>query len=70
VDAAGFVGLRDRFGTVEPGKAADLVLLDANPLDDIAHTRRIAAVVLNGRFLPEAELRQMLAAVEATARAE
>jgi imidazolonepropionase-like amidohydrolase len=55
---------------VEPGKAADLVLLDANPLDDIAHTRRIAAVVLNGRFLPEAELRQMLAAVEATARAE
>jgi imidazolonepropionase-like amidohydrolase len=41
----------DTLGTIAPGKVADLVLLDANPLDDIANTQRIAAVVVNGRYL-------------------
>jgi imidazolonepropionase-like amidohydrolase len=47
-------------GTIEKGKLANLVLLDANPLDDIKNTRKIAAVVLNGRLLDRAELDQIL----------
>ena len=47
--------LDDR-GTVERGKRADLVLLDANPLENIAHTRRISAVIVGGRYVERAEL--------------
>ncbi|MBO6576896.1 MAG: amidohydrolase family protein [Rhodothermales bacterium] len=43
-----FLGLEDRFGTIDPGMAADLVLLRANPLDDINNTRQIRAVVSRG----------------------
>jgi imidazolonepropionase-like amidohydrolase/pimeloyl-ACP methyl ester carboxylesterase len=43
-------------GTVEPGKRADLLLLDADPLADVRNTRRIAAVIANGRYLARAEL--------------
>ncbi len=50
IEPARFLGKLDSLGTVEPGKLADLVLLDANPLDDIAHTRRVVAVVTNGRL--------------------
>ena len=56
-------------GTVERGKLADLVLLDANPLDDIANTRRISAVVLAGRYLDRPALDRLLQGVE-TAAAE
>jgi hypothetical protein len=38
-------------GMVQTGKIADLVLLDANPLDDVSNTRKIRGVVLNGRYL-------------------
>ena len=44
-----FLGL-DSLGTVETGKVADLVLLDANPLTDIRNTRRISGVMANGRY--------------------
>lgn len=64
-NAARFLNLQDSLGTIEQGKIADLVLLDANPLDDITNTSRIAAVVANGRYLSEAELKKMLAGVEA-----
>ena len=50
----------DSLGTVEAGKVADLVLLDANPLDDIRNTRRIVAVVANGRLIERAELMRMM----------
>jgi len=58
--AAEWLGtIKDR-GTVEPGKRADLVLLDANPLENISNTRRIAAVITNGHYLPRVELDRRL----------
>jgi hypothetical protein len=65
---ATYLGLTDEFGTVEPGRFADLVLLDANPLEDITNSRRIQAVVLNGRVYGRAALDSLLAGVEAAAR--
>ncbi len=55
-DAARFLGVDDSLGTIAPGKKADLVLLDADPLQDIAHTRRIRAVVFDGRVLDRTAL--------------
>ena len=56
-------------GTIEPGKRADLVLLDADPLADIANTKRIRAVVIRGRLLERAALDSLLVDAEAFARA-
>jgi imidazolonepropionase-like amidohydrolase len=53
-------------GTVADGKRADLVLLDGNPLDEIGNVRKIAGVMVNGRWLPRAELDQMLATAAAS----
>jgi imidazolonepropionase-like amidohydrolase len=53
-------GLADSSGTIETGKLADLVLLDANPLEDIRNTQRIRAVVVNGRYLDRASLDGLL----------
>jgi hypothetical protein len=49
----------DSLGTVAPGKLADLVLLDANPLDDITNTTAIRAVVADGRYYDRAALDQL-----------
>ncbi len=56
VNVARFLDESDEFGTVEAGMRADLVLLDANPLADVANASRIAGVMLNGRWLPAREL--------------
>lgn len=64
-DAAKFFGKLDSLGTVEKGKLADLVLLDADPVADIRNTARIDAVVVNGRYFPKAALQDILAEVEA-----
>ena len=54
-------------GTIEEGKRADLVLLDANPLKEIKNTRKIQSVVLAGRYLSRADLDCLLAGVEEAA---
>jgi imidazolonepropionase-like amidohydrolase len=59
--------MQNTLGTIEKGKIADLVLLDANPLDDISNTRRITAVVFNGRYLSKELCERMLADVETAA---
>lgn len=56
VNAAEALGAGDRLGRVAAGYEADLMVLDANPLADIGHTRAIHAVVLDGRFLSTADL--------------
>ena len=55
-DAARCMGAADDWGTLAVGRRADLLLLDANPLEDVRHAARRAGVVLNGRWFPEAEL--------------
>lgn len=50
-------------GTIAPGKVADLVLFDEDPLSDIAHTRSIAGVMVAGRWLDRAALDERLAAI-------
>jgi imidazolonepropionase-like amidohydrolase len=67
LNPARFMGREKDLGTIEPGKIADLVLLDANPLDNIANTRKITAVVFGGRLFPRSSLDEMLARVEALA---
>jgi hypothetical protein len=49
-DSAQFLGLENSLGTVETGKLADLVLLDANPLEDIRNTQKVSGVFLQGRY--------------------
>jgi imidazolonepropionase-like amidohydrolase len=66
---AEFMGRLADLGTVEKGKVADLVLLDANPLEDIANTRAIRAVVLAGRYFSRADLDRMLKGVGGAAAA-
>jgi imidazolonepropionase-like amidohydrolase len=68
-NAAQAAGRIDQVGTIEAGKRADLVLLDADPLADIANTRRIRSVITRGRLLDRPALDSMLVEAEAFARA-
>jgi imidazolonepropionase-like amidohydrolase len=51
---------KDAFGTVAVGTRADLILLDANPLEDLAHLERRSGVMVRGRWLPESDIQTRL----------
>jgi imidazolonepropionase-like amidohydrolase len=68
INPARYFGLSQTLGAVAPEKRADLVLLDANPLTDIANVRRVRAVVFAGRLLDRIELDKVLAQVKAEAQ--
>ncbi len=51
IHSAELMRMQDRLGTLEEGKAGDVVILDANPLEDIRNTRKIARVISRGRVL-------------------
>ena len=61
---AEFIGTKQNQGTIEVGKDGDLVLLDANPLDNIGNTEKVRAVVLRGKLLNRAALDEMLSSVK------
>ncbi|MET8335910.1 amidohydrolase family protein [Streptosporangium canum] len=69
LEPARLLGLDDSIGTVTPGKAADLVVLDADPLADIRNTTRIHTVVTRGRVISVEQRARMLAAIESAAAA-
>lgn len=58
---ADYLGASAHWGTIEPGKRADLVLVNGNPLEDIANTARIRGVAIGGRWLDRATLDEMIA---------
>jgi imidazolonepropionase-like amidohydrolase len=66
---AEFLGTLQTQGTVEGGKFADLVLLDASPLEDIHNTQKIRAVILRGKLLDRNLLDEQLAKEENFAKA-
>ena len=69
-NAAIFYDELDEWGTVTVGSRADLLLLSANPLEDISNTRTIEGVMLRGEWLPQAELQAMLDEVAAAYEAQ
>ena len=60
---ARYFGTPEAFGTVAPGRRADLILLDADPLDDLANVQRRVGVMVSGRWLPEDEIQARLRAI-------
>ncbi len=57
---AAFLGRTGEFGTIAPGRRADLLLVDGNPLQDLTALKRPAGVMVRGRWLPRQELDSML----------
>lgn len=59
INGARYLGLDRDLGSLEPGKLADLVVLDANPLENIRNSENIAMVMVNGRLFDAASLREV-----------
>ena len=68
LNPARYLGKEKDSGTIETGKLADLVLIDANPLEDISNTAKIQAVIVDGRYLSRGDLDAMLKGVERAAQ--
>ena len=68
LNPARFLGREKDLGTIEVGKLADLVLLDADPLKDIRNTRSVDSVFVNGEYLSKTQITQLLDQVSADAR--
>jgi imidazolonepropionase-like amidohydrolase len=62
---ARFLGMEATLGTIQKGKIADMVLLNANPLDDIRNTRQVEAVILRGKPFTRERLNGLLRSMEA-----
>lgn len=62
--SAAFLGIADSVGTIAPGQIADLVLLDANPLEDIRNVGRVTSVIVRGTVYDPTGLDEILAAVD------
>ena len=60
---AEYFGAADDFGTIEIGRRADLLLLTANPIDDVANVARRAGVMVNGNWWSEARIQDRLAGI-------
>ena len=69
VNVARHLGEEAQAGTIEPGKRADFILVDGNPLADVAAASRVRGLFTRGRWRSEAELQAMLEGVPATLRA-
>ena len=65
---AQYLGIQDDVGTVQVGKRADLILVDGNPLRDVANIFRASGVMVNGRWLPRAEIEAMLSEIARSVR--
>lgn len=70
LNPARFLGEEESMGTIAPDKVADMVLLEDNPLLDIANTRKIAGVMASGRWFDRAALDAILSRIEAQAERE
>ncbi len=70
LNPARFFRMEDQLGTIEKGKLADLVFLDANPLKDIRNTQKVTGVILNGTYFSKADLQKILQRVEESAKKE
>ena len=68
IEPARFLHATDSLGTLEPGKVADLVILDADPLADIHNTQRINAVVVRGQLVDSAARQRLLSGARAAAQ--
>jgi len=62
---ARYFGVTDRAGTIQSGRWADLILLEANPLENISNMRRQAGVMVRGRWLPKSAIDARLAQIAA-----
>jgi imidazolonepropionase-like amidohydrolase len=65
---AKFMGLGDRLGSVSEGKTASMVLVRANPLEDIRNAQQIEGVFLRGRYFSRDDVNQLLVEARESAR--
>jgi imidazolonepropionase-like amidohydrolase len=68
VNVGEYFRAQDRFGAIAPGQRADMVMLDANPLDNVANYQKISGVVLRGKWMPASDIDARLKQIAARNR--